>query len=160
LQSRSLNETENKFGVLSKQKKDGGFGDKDKYASKNIEILKNEITNLKKENEKLEKQLQNWRDNYNKLDKEHKALLSKPITKNQDEAEGSKKINTLQKLDTIQDLRDKVFELEHKVLILEKILNTEKEPLINKLKQNKDKLEEEVKQLKVISLTTKNVNII
>jgi len=47
-----------------------------------------------------------------------------------------------------------VFELENKVTILEKVLNTEKEPLINKLKQTKDKLEEEVKQLKVILKNT------
>lgn len=143
-----MNEPENKIGG-SKLKRDSLLGDKDKTISKNIDILRNEVASLKKENEKLEKQLVNWKENYNKLDKEHKALLSKPITKTHEEIDGAKKINTLQKLDTIQDLRDKVFELENKVTALEKILNTEKEPLIQKLKQTKEKLEEEIKQHKV-----------
>jgi len=157
---KPLNESENKFGPISKQKKEVGFGvSQDKLPAgtqKSIDILKNEISNLKKENEKLEKQLHNWKENYNKLDKEHKILLSKPITKVQGEADGGKKINTLQKLDTVQDLRDRVFDLENKVTILEKILNTEKEPLIQKLKQNKEKLEEEVKQLKAEALKSRS----
>lgn len=160
VQGKPLNENENKFGALSKQKKEVAFGaDKDKLPAstqKSIDILKNEISNLKKENEKLEKQLHNWKENYNKLDREHKNLLSKPITKAQGEAEGGKKISTLQKLDTVQELRDRVYDLENKVNALEKILNTEKEPLIQKLKQNKDKLEEEIKQLKAEALKSRS----
>jgi len=157
---KPLNESENKFGALSKQKKEVGFGvSQDKLPAgtqKSIDILKNEISNLKKENEKLEKQLHNWKENYNKLDKEHKSLLSKPITKVQGEADGGKKISTLQKLDTVQELRDRVYDLENKVNALEKVLNTEKEPLIQKLKQNKEKLEEEVKQLKAEVLKSRS----
>ena len=155
-----MNESENKFGPLSKQKKEVAFGaDKDKLPAstqKSIDILKNEISNLKKENEKLEKQLHNWKENYNKLDREHKNLLSKPITKTQGEAEGGKKISTLQKLDTVQELRDRVYDLENKVNLLEKILTTEKEPLIQKLKQKQDKLEEEIKQLKAEALKSRS----
>jgi len=158
--AKPLNESENKFGALSKQKKEVGFGvSQDKLpvgTQKSIDILKNEISNLKKENEKLEKQLHNWKENYNKLDKEHKSLLSKPITKVQGETDGGKKISTLQKLDTVQELRDRVYDLENKVNALEKLLNTEKEPLIQKLKQNKEKLEDEVKQLKAEALKSRS----
>ena len=147
--SKPISEPENRFGTISKQKKELLSAGKDQPAQKSIEILKTEISNLKRDNEKLEKQLKDWKENYNKLDKEHKTLLSKPITKNNEEADGVRKINTLQKLDTIQDLRDRVFDLEGKVDALERILNTEKDPLIQKLKQNKEKLEEEAKALKV-----------
>jgi len=122
----------------------------EKNLQRNIDILKNEITNLKKENEKLEKQLNNWKENYSKLDKEHKALLGKPFTKALEDVDAGNKTTNLQKLETVQELRDRIFELENKIAMLEKHIAVEKEPLIKKLKQDKEKLENEIKQLKVI----------
>jgi hypothetical protein len=117
---------------------------------KNINILKDEITNLKKQNELLEKQLYNWKENYSKLEKEHKSLLGKPFTKALEDVDAGNKTTNLQKLETVQELRDRIFELENKIAMLEKHIAVEKEPLIKKLKQDKEKLENEIKQLKVL----------
>jgi predicted RNase H-like nuclease (RuvC/YqgF family) len=112
--------------------------------------LKKEIATLKKENEKFEKQVAIWKENYGKLDKKHEELLGKPVSKPIEDAEAGHRVNTLQKLETIQDFRDKVFDLENKVAMLEKIVAVEKDPQIKKLKQDKEKLEIDIKAIKVI----------
>lgn len=76
-------------------------------------------------------------------------MLSKPFAKADEDNEGTRKFTTISKLETVQDLRDRIFELENRVNAYEKVIETEKEPLIKRLKQEKDKLENEVKNLKV-----------
>ncbi len=49
----------------------------------------------------------------------------------------------------MQELRDKVFELEKKNMALEKSLFVEKDAVIKKLGEDKKKSEEEIKTLKV-----------
>lgn len=126
------------------------MSEKEKTLTRGLEILKQELANVRKENDKLEKQLFNWKENYAKLDKEYKTLLGKPISKVQEETDPKNKTTSIHKLETIQELKDKIYDLENKVEFLEKKINVENEPLIKKLKQDKEKLENEIKSVKVL----------
>ena len=148
IENKDLNFTKENFArkTLGKSEK---FSENEKAMQKTIETLNNRVSDLMKETEKYEKQLNNWKENYQKLDKEHKNLLSKPISKTNADIESSKKIAGVTKIEGIQELRDKIFDLENKISQLEKVIQIEKEPLIKKLKQDKEKLEEDAKQIKV-----------
>ena len=60
--------------------------EREKTLMKNVDLLKTQVGELKKENETLQKQLIDWRQNYDKLKHEHNILVNKPISKNMSEA--------------------------------------------------------------------------
>lgn len=59
--------------------------EREKTLQKSIDLLRTQVGELKKENETLQKQLNDWKHSHEKLKQEYNVLVNKPISKHMGE---------------------------------------------------------------------------